>query len=276
MKVDQAKLSPTFRWRQIEPYWLWIVPLWLLLIGLYINHLVTGYTPDRAAIHIAALDFDIFWYAICIVGGIALGAYVVARLAQERALEMFEQRVPEVVRERPLTSLDLPEEINSILGKQKINNLGDLLLRWGYNPRHLGLNHEGMTVVHEALSAADDVKENWLSDAPWRLWNPEHVWAGIGWVLVFGIIGARLYHVLTPSPSMAALGIETPLDYFRNPNQLINLRNGGLGIYGGIAGGLVGLFIYSRRQRMPMLPWTDLCAIGIALGQGFWSLGKLF
>jgi len=76
---------------------------------------------------------------------------------------------------------------------------------------------------------------------------------------------------LTPSPSMAAVGIESPLDYFRNPGQLINFRSGGLGIYGGLAGGALGLFIYTRRQRLSMLGWTDLAAVGVALGQ---SIGR--
>jgi prolipoprotein diacylglyceryl transferase len=75
---------------------------------------------------------------------------------------------------------------------------------------------------------------------------------------------------------MAAVGIESPLDYFRNPDQLINFRNGGLGIYGGIAGGLLGLFLYTRRQRLPMLGWTDLCAVGVALGQAFGRWGNFF
>jgi phosphatidylglycerol:prolipoprotein diacylglycerol transferase len=75
---------------------------------------------------------------------------------------------------------------------------------------------------------------------------------------------------------MAAVGIESPLDYFRNPAQLINFRNGGLGIYGGIAGGLLGLLIYTRRQRIPLLGWADLCALGLALGQVFGRWGNFF
>lgn len=66
---------------------------------------------------------------------------------------------------------------------------------------------------------------------------------------------------------MAAFGIESPLDYFRNPMQLINIRNGGLGIYGGIIGGVLGLLWFTRRHRLPMLIWADLAAIGLALGQ---------
>jgi phosphatidylglycerol:prolipoprotein diacylglycerol transferase len=66
------------------------------------------------------------------------------------------------------------------------------------------------------------------------------------------------------------------LDYFRSPFQLINLRDGGLGIYGGIAGGALGLFWYSRRQRLPAIALADLAVIGMALGQVFGRWGNFF
>ena len=259
-----------------EAYWFVSGLLLIGLLGFYVYHLLTGFMPERALYQIPVLEFDIFWYAICIVGGISLGAYVVARLAEERMQALLAAEVGVEIRQRPLTTLTLPDEIATILTKQKMNTLGDLLLKWGNNRRYLGLNQEGLRLVQEALAEVADIEEQWLHDPSWRIWSPDHVWSGIGWCLVLGIIGARLYHVLTPSPSMAALGIETPLDYFRNPAQLINLRNGGLGIYGGIAGGLLGLFIYTRRQRIPMWGWTDLCAIGVSLGQVFGRWGNFF
>ncbi|MCB9445124.1 MAG: prolipoprotein diacylglyceryl transferase [Ardenticatenaceae bacterium] len=261
---------------RIEPYWFIIIPLLLVTAVLFITHLLTGKTPGRVAISIPVLNFDIYWYGIWIVGGIALGAYVITRLAKSRGEAVFEAKVPAVVRERPLTDLDLPDEIQQILSKQKITTIGQLLLPLGYDPRTLGLNADGIDVVRHQLAAVEGVETAWLQDAPWRIWNPEHVWGGIGWALVLGIIGARLYHVLTPSPSMEAVGIFSPLDYFRNPYQLINLRNGGLGIYGGIAGGALGLWIFTRRQRLPSLAWADLAAVGMALGQVFGRWGNYF
>jgi phosphatidylglycerol:prolipoprotein diacylglycerol transferase len=72
---------------------------------------------------------------------------------------------------------------------------------------------------------------------------------------------------------MAAEGINSFVDYFRQPEKLVNLRNGGLGIYGGIAGGLLGLLWYTRRNRLPTIGWADLSAVGVALGQfvGRWG-----
>ena len=262
--------------RDIPPYWYVIIFLLLVTAAIYIYHLVTGNTPDRAAIHIAVLDFDVFWYGIWIVGGIALGSWVVASLAKERGEQIFHKNVPYKIRQRPLDSLDLPGEIEKVLTKRKLNTLGDLLLPWGFDPRSVGLNKEGVAVVQEQLESAPRVKQEWIEDTPWRVWNPDNVWNGIIWCLIFGVIGARLYHVLTPSPSMAAVGINSPLDYFQNPYQLINFRNGGLGIYGGIAGGALGLFFYSRRARIPMLGWADLAVIGLALGQVFGRWGNFF
>jgi phosphatidylglycerol:prolipoprotein diacylglycerol transferase len=270
------KTHASFNWRKIEPYWFVIGPLLLATAVLYITHLVTGKTPSRVAIHIPGLNFDVYWYGIWIVGGIALGAYIVSRLARERGVALFNQHVSSALQQKPITDLELPDEIHQILTKQKITTLGDLLLQWGFDPRALGLNQEGIELTRTQLAATEGVAESWLEDAPWRIWNPEHTWNGIGWALILGVIGARLYHVLTPSPSMAAVGIHSPLDYFRHPYQLINLRNGGLGIYGGMAGGVLGLWIFARRSRIPTLAWADLAGVGMAIGQVFGRWGNYF
>lgn len=261
--------------KKIEWYWILIVLLLLIAGGLFVYHLVTGQTPDRIAFSLGQ-GFEVYWYGIWIVGGIALGAYVVSCLADGRGTAVFRQQVPTAIQQKPIAILELPDEISLILNKHKITTVGNLLLAWGYNPKSLGLNQEGLELVHSRLSDTPKIKETWLTDAPWRIWNPDHVWNGLIWVLILAVIGARLYHVLTPSPSMAAYGIESPLDYFQNPYQLINLRNGGLGIYGGILGGLLGLLIYTRRAKIPMLAWADLAVVGLALGQVFGRWGNFF
>lgn len=273
MKKSKGKYQKRL---QIQPYWYVIILLLLGTAVLYIYHLATGSTPSRAAIHIEALDFDVFWYGIWIVGGIALGSWVVASLARERGEAVFRKIVPYKIRQRPLSSLELPDEIEAALVKRKYETVGQLLLSWGFDPRSTGLNKEGAAIVQRQFEGAAGIKSEWIEDTPWRIWNPDNVWNGIIWCLIFGVIGARLYHVLTPSPSMAAVGIYSPLDYFRNPYQLINFRNGGLGIYGGIAGGALGLFLYSRRARIPMMAWADLAVIGLALGQVFGRWGNFF
>jgi phosphatidylglycerol:prolipoprotein diacylglycerol transferase len=259
-----------------EPYWYLITLFWLFATAVFITHLRSGVTPDRVAIHIAVFDFDIFWYGILIVSGIALGAYVVSRLVMARALTLFDEHVPTPLQQKPVTELHLPDEIRASLVQRKLVTVGDLLLQMGFDARHLGLNRAGVKKVRESVQRLPGVKATWLTDAPWRPWNPEHVWNGVIWCLILGLIGARLYHVLTPSPSMAAVGIESPLDYFRNPYRLIDFRGGGLGIYGGIAGGALGLFLYARRQRLPTIAWADLAVVGVALGQAIGRWGNFF
>ena len=263
--------------RRISLYWFVIGFYLLFTASLFLYFQISGSTPDNVALHIEALDFDIYWYGIWIVSGIALGCWVVAALASERAERLFEQVVPQEIREQPISFLGLPEDIERKLSKKGIDSCGQFLYMWGLDPRDLGIKRKEVPVIAAAIADAQPAIEPiWLQDAPWRIWSPEHVWNGIIWALIFGVIGARLYHVLTPSPSMAALGIETPLDYFRNPYQLFNIRAGGLGIFGGIAGGAFGLFLYTRRARIPALPWSDLAAVGLALGQSVGRWGNFF
>lgn len=256
----------------IEPYWYIIGGLLLVVTILFITHLVTGNTPNRAIFTIPIVNLEVYWYGICIVGGIALGSYVVSKLAEERAMRLFLSDVPLKVRKRPLSSLKLSREITKKLQKLKIITVGDFLLQWGYNPKYLGLDKDELEKVEEKLTAVKEIDPIWITDASWRVWNPEHTWNGVMWGLVFGMIGARLYHILTPSPSM---GI-TVAEYLSDPARMLDFRNGGLGIYGGIAGGLLGISIYTRRHKIPFLGWADLAVIGVALGQGFGRWGNFF
>ena len=157
---------------RIEPYWYVIV---ILIVGgafVLINHLLTGQTPNRVAIHIAVFDFDIFWYGIFIVGGIALGTLVTSRLAAERAELTMKEYVPSKIRRRPLSSLELPDEISQSFEKRSMTTLGQLLLEWGLSPDRLALSKSGKEEVLSALEKEPDVEQSWLDAAPWRQWNP--------------------------------------------------------------------------------------------------------
>jgi phosphatidylglycerol:prolipoprotein diacylglycerol transferase len=261
---------------RIAPYWVAIALVGAFAIALYLYHLISGITPSRVVLHIGALDFDIYWYGIWIIGGVVLGCWVVASLAGERARAVFDQTVPLEIQQQPLSYLDLAEEMEQELVKNGIEDSGEFLYLWGFDPRNVGLKKGEIAAAQDSLAAVPGIEKAWLEDAPWRIWNPDHVWNGIIWALIFGIIGARLYHILTPSPSMAARGIESAMDYLRSPYQLLNIRSGGLGIYGGIAGGALGLFLYARRARIPYLSWADLAVVGLALGQAVGRWGNFF
>lgn len=106
--------------------------------------------------------------------------------------------------------------------------------------------------------------------------NPEMVWDMLIWLVIGGVIGARLWHVFTPSPSSIAEGVTTEW-YFTHPLDLINLRRGGLGVPGGVMGGAVALFFYVRRSKsVNFAEWIDIIAPSLALGQAIGRWGNFF
>ena len=105
--------------------------------------------------------------------------------------------------------------------------------------------------------------------------NPELVWDMLPWLLIAGIIGARIWHILTPPASMVAQGITTQY-YFTHPLAMLNVRNGGLGIPGGVIGGAIALYFYARKHKIGFGTWADIAAPGLALAQGIGRWGNFF
>jgi len=101
----------------------------------------------------------------------------------------------------------------------------------------------------------------------------EFVWDALIWVLIGGIIGARLWHVFTPPPSMVEAGYTT-MYYLTHPLDLINTRAGGLGIPGAVIGGGLALYLFCRRKKMSFLLWADIAAPGLALAQAIGRWGN--
>lgn len=80
--------------------------------------------------------------------------------------------------------------------------------------------------------------------------------------LFFGIIGARLYYVLFNLENYSSFG------------EIINLRDGGLGIYGGLILGVVAAYVASRINKTRFLPCLDLAAGGFFIGQAIGRWGN--
>ena len=113
------------------------------------------------------------------------------------------------------------------------------------------------------------------AEAKRRGLNPDVIWDVLFWVVVAGIVGARIWHILTPPPSMVAQGITTKW-YLMHPLDMINIRNGGLGIPGAIIGGALALWIYCRNKKLTFLTWLDIVAPGVALAQAIGRWGNFF
>jgi prolipoprotein diacylglyceryl transferase len=88
------------------------------------------------------------------------------------------------------------------------------------------------------------------------------------WAVPFGIVGGRLYHV-----------ISSPRAYFGeggNPIKALYIWEGGLGIWGAIALGAVGAWIGARRAGVKFGDFADAVAPGLLIAQAIGRLGNWF
>ncbi|MBC7557987.1 MAG: prolipoprotein diacylglyceryl transferase [Dermatophilaceae bacterium] len=88
------------------------------------------------------------------------------------------------------------------------------------------------------------------------------------WAVPFGIVGGRIYHVISsPGPYFGDGG--HPLDAFK-------IWQGGLGIWGAVALGTVGAWIGCRRHGVSLLDYADAAAPGVVLAQAIGRWGNYF
>ena len=114
--------------------------------------------------------------------------------------------------------------------------------------------------------------------------NPDYLWDGLVWVVLAGIVGARLYHVLTPPPSMNItpweyLTATVPVRLFGHTFDFpaaLAIWQGGLGLPGGLIGGGLAAWLYARRHRLDFWVWADLIIPAVPLGQAIGRLGNFF
>ena len=90
------------------------------------------------------------------------------------------------------------------------------------------------------------------------------------WTVVLGVIGARLYYVLT--------SLDKYIDdsFMQTVTNMLNLREGGLAIYGGIIGGILGIFIATRIKKINTIKMFDMAAPGVMIGQLLGRWGNFF
>jgi prolipoprotein diacylglyceryl transferase len=110
----------------------------------------------------------------------------------------------------------------------------------------------------------------WLTEKRWiaRGGAPGDVLDIAVWAVPFGILGGRLYHV-----------ISSPRPYFGEggePLRAFAIWEGGLGIWGAIALGGVGAWIACRRRGIPLPAFADAVAPGLLVAQAIGRLGNWF
>ncbi|QQG52388.1 MAG: prolipoprotein diacylglyceryl transferase [Candidatus Falkowbacteria bacterium] len=85
------------------------------------------------------------------------------------------------------------------------------------------------------------------------------------WLIVAGVVGARLYDVLLQIP------------YYRlHPWQILQVWKGGMAIHGSIIAGLIVIFVWARAKKINFFKITALFVPGLALGQAIGRWGNYF
>lgn len=103
-------------------------------------------------------------------------------------------------------------------------------------------------------------KPNWLKKID--------IYQLLTYILIPAVIGARLYHNWDY------------WDYYKeNLGEIMKIWQGGLGIFGAILGGIIGLWLYSKSKRLKLKEFKallDLAGVGLALGQAIGRWGNFF
>lgn len=92
------------------------------------------------------------------------------------------------------------------------------------------------------------------------------------WLVIPAILGARIYYVLF------SLG-----DYIKEGQSvkdtilgILNIRGGGLAIYGGVIAGIITLLIFAKKRKVSTMLMLDTCAMGLLVGQILGRWGNFF
>jgi prolipoprotein diacylglyceryl transferase len=114
----------------------------------------------------------------------------------------------------------------------------------------------------------------WLTSVRWaRRGAPEgSVWDIAIWAIPFGIIGGRLYHVVSSPDAYFGPGFDGTGDLSLIPQ----IQRGGLGIWGAVVLGVVGAWIGCRRAGVKLSAFVDAAAPGLLLAQAIGRWGNYF
>ena len=88
---------------------------------------------------------------------------------------------------------------------------------------------------------------------------------GVLWVTPFAILCARAYYC-----------IFSWSDFASNPISVLYIWNGGLAIYGGVLGAVIGVSVFCKVKHIKLAALLDLVALGFLIGQGIGRWGNFF
>ena len=138
----------------------------------------------------------------------------------------------------------------------------------GFNLGPITIHYYGIIIVLGILLALVIVSR----EAARRGKTLDFLIDAIPWIFLGGVIGARIWHILTPPQSMVNHGITTSY-YLTHLNEAIAIWKGGAGIIGSVMGGIIALSIVARKKGETISVWLDIIAPGLALAQavGRWG-----
>ena len=121
--------------------------------------------------------------------------------------------------------------------------------------------------VYGILLAVGVVVASWMTERRWVRWGRDrHDWQDVVvWIVIGGVVGARLYHVATDSEKFRG-------DWLR----VFEIWKGGLSIWGVVAGGLIAVVIVCRVKHLPTFLLTDAIAPGLLAAQAIGRWGNWF
>ena len=93
----------------------------------------------------------------------------------------------------------------------------------------------------------------------------DHILDGVLWVTPFAILCARIYYV--------AFSWEI---YADDPISALYIWEGGIAIYGGVLGAIIGIFVFSRIKKISVWAVLDLVSLGFLIGQSMGRWGNFF
>ncbi len=95
--------------------------------------------------------------------------------------------------------------------------------------------------------------------------NPDDLTDGVLWIVPFAVLCARLYYCAFRWS-----------DYAANPVSVLYIWKGGLAIYGGVIGAVIGILVFSKIKKIKVTALLDLVALGFLIGQCIGRWGNFF